>query len=611
VRLSRGNSGKWGVATALVALAMVFAACGSALAAQRPQVRGVTHIESKTISMAEQATLSPNYLMPVLASGYSTAVNSEASELLWPALYFFGTGQTGIGLNESLSLAYPPVYSHNDTVVTVTLKPMRWSDGADLTSRDVIFFMNLIVANKNNWGPYVPGQMPDDVTSYRALSARVVQFKLNASYNPVWFTDDQLSLIVPIPQQSWDRTSPRGPVGNYDETAAGARKVFNFLNSQAKSVANYDTNPLWRVVDGPWRMQTFSTDGELVLVPNTGYSGKNKARVRRFELVPFTSDSAEFSALLAGDLNVGYVPITDLPALDQVRGAGYTIVKGVSESINFASINFDNPTVGSLAKLRYVRQVLNRLMDQQAIIKNILGGYGYPDYGPIPPKPASAYLAASQTRNPYPYSVAMARKILLQHGWHISANGRPAVCVRPGAGRSDCGPGVPRGKVLEFNLVFESGIPSFAAEMETYKSAAGQAGVVINLRSEPFDSIISAICVDPTCISPGWEMLDWGGNGSSFVFNYPYPASGALFGLHEGVDYQPSPQFERLINYTYHAPLNKTEFAMRAYDAYAISEAPVIWQPLAYTVYAVSNKLRDIGLYASGLLAPQNWYFAG
>ena len=59
--------------------------------------------------------------------------------------------------------ANAPVYSDHDRVVTIRLKPARWSDGEAVSARDVIFWINLLKANKADWASYVPGGFPDNV----------------------------------------------------------------------------------------------------------------------------------------------------------------------------------------------------------------------------------------------------------------------------------------------------------------------------------------------------------------------------------------------------------------------------------------------------------------
>jgi hypothetical protein len=89
---------------------------------------------------------------------------------------------------------------------------------------------------------------------------------------------NELSEIVPIPQKAWDKTSASSPVGNYDTTAAGAKAVYKFINSQATQERTYASNPLWGVVDGPWKLSAFSTvTGASTFVPKLPGSGNTAA----------------------------------------------------------------------------------------------------------------------------------------------------------------------------------------------------------------------------------------------------------------------------------------------------------------------------------------------
>ena len=50
------------------------------------------------------------------------------------------------------------------------------------------------------------------------------------------------------------------------------------------------------------------------MVPNPTYSGPVKPTLKKFMELPFTSDSAEFNALVGGKVNVGYLPVQDITA---------------------------------------------------------------------------------------------------------------------------------------------------------------------------------------------------------------------------------------------------------------------------------------------------------
>ena len=127
--------------------------------------------------------------------------------------------------------------------MTINLKHYQWSDGKPVTSRDVVFWINLLRANKVNWGEYAPGFFPDDVTKVAAPSTSQVVLTLNGPVNPQWFTESELTQISPLPQHAWDKTSATGKIGNYDTSTSGARAVYKFLASAVDAAADLRDQP--------------------------------------------------------------------------------------------------------------------------------------------------------------------------------------------------------------------------------------------------------------------------------------------------------------------------------------------------------------------------------
>ena len=125
------------------------------------------------------------------------------------------------------------------------------------------------------WGGYGgPTQFPYNLKSYTAVNPNTIKFVLKAPINPTFFDDNGLDYISPIPQHAWDKESVNGPIGNYDMTPAGAAKVVAFLQKQASDTTTYTTNPLWKVIDGPWELQSFGgASSPDVFVPNPSFSG--------------------------------------------------------------------------------------------------------------------------------------------------------------------------------------------------------------------------------------------------------------------------------------------------------------------------------------------------
>ncbi len=594
-----------GVATvtsvSLIIAMVVFGATGASAATKKH----ATASHGAIVTMAEGAQGTPNNIMPFVSGANNSQANTNLQEQMWPTLYTIGTAKNVNQLNGPLSLASAPVYSHGDTQVSFTLKPFKWSDGAPLTARDVTFFMNLLKANKTAWAHYTPGDMPTNVVSWTTHGTSTVVFKLNRAYNPTWFTDDELAYIVPLPQKAWDKESSTGAVGTYDTTTAGAKAVYNFLNKAGEDTATYGTNPLWQVVDGAWKIKQYTSNGFVALVPNKAYSGPDKPKIAEFEEKPFTSSTAEFNALLGGNLDIGYVPLNDLAEKSRVQSAGYHIVRSELLAVDMLSLNYYSPVVGPLVKQLYIRKALNDVMDQPAQLSAILDKTGgYADYGPLPPVPKTPYLAPGQKKNPF--NISAARKLLTSHGWKIPSSGA-ATCVRPGTGPKDCGAGIPKGKSLTFSLIYVTGSGYLTSTMQNYKSDAGKAGIVVNLSQQPFNSIVGDICGTATCNSPGWQIANWGA-GFSWNFGSPYPVGATMFEGHVGLDYPVPKKLASLITATETASGSKTVEAMRAYDAWVVNNAPEVWQLETYYMNAVSSKLKGVVFYpVTGNVFPQNF----
>jgi peptide/nickel transport system substrate-binding protein len=245
---------------AVAALALLASACssssGSGTASNGQPASG------GTATFAEPPGTSPNYIFPMITAAYYSVANIEQFQRLsFRSLYWIGNGQGQPVVDPARSLAALPVYSKNDSVVTIHLGNYKWSDGQPVTARDVGFWINLLKANKGSFAAYIPGEFPDNLKSYKIVDPKTVVLTLTGPYNPTWFTYDQLSQITPLPVQAWDKTSATGKIGNYDTTTAGAKAVFAFLTAQSKDIATYGSNPLWKTVDGPWKLVNYQSDG--------------------------------------------------------------------------------------------------------------------------------------------------------------------------------------------------------------------------------------------------------------------------------------------------------------------------------------------------------------
>ena len=550
-------------------------------------------------------------IFPIVSGPQITPFNQQDFQwLMYRPLYWYG-GQPGneFGLYQQISLAYPPVYSDNDTVITVKLKKYYWSDGTPVTARDVTFFVNLIKANKDYWGYYTPGEFPDNVKSVQAVNSSTVRFTLTRSFSPQWYNASELSEIIPLPQHVWDKTSASGKVGNYDETAAGAVSVFKYLLSQAQSVNTYASNPLWQVVNGPFRLKSYSTRGDIVLVPNKHYSGTPKPRLKELIERPFTSPTAEFNSLLAGTgLTEGSVPSQDDSQIPALKAAGYRVFNTLTYGFNYVVINFNSPNAGYLFRQLYIRQALQHLVDQPQDVKFAYHGNATASYGPVPLAPTSPFTTSYERSNPYPFSVADAESLLRSHGWAVHSGGTDT-CAKPGTGPSECGAGIPAGKALKFKILYASGDPGYQVMMENFQSDARSAGITLELSQGQFNQItgVTGVCAmgSKAC---NWDGVMYGGTTMDI-----YPTGNGMFNTDaNGQGNYSSSEANQLINATEYEP-GLSHFY--TYENYISQQLPFIFMPWEQVGInnVVAKNLTGFTADEDNPFAdtfPENWYFS-
>jgi peptide/nickel transport system substrate-binding protein len=609
------------LATVAVVAAVAVAAAACSFSSTPASSSGGTPVKGGTVSVALPASQAPpSWIFPFYAITNASVYNGQQFQwLMYRPLYFFGNNtDTDVAINYPLSLANAPVYSNGGKTVTVTLKGWKWSNGETVDANSVLFFLNMAFAEKANWYAYAPGLLPDNVVSATA-SGTTLTLQLDKSYSSLWYTYNQLAELTPIPE-SWDVTSLSGAPGSggctTDSAADGWAKckaVYAFLTAQSKIANSYATSPLWSVVDGPWKLSSFSTTGHVTMVPNTKYSGSPKPTLAAIKFVQL-SDSAEYMALKTRQLDVGYIPSADLPpkpansvlpATNPV-GSGYNLQPFYTFAITYAQLNFNNPQVGWMVRQLYMRQALQSVFDQPGIIKSIWRGYALPTSGPVPnTPPGNQWIPAAQTQNnsqgPYPFSIAKAKSLLASHGW--SEVGGVMTCQDP----AKCGTGVKKGQPAKFTFAYLTGNAAVTAQWQAYKSDASKAGIGINLVGQTQNTIIgeSAPCapMGPKCAVQVFAIGGWEFNGPGFEpTGEPLFATGA--GSNSG-NYS-DPAMDNLITATH------TSSAMSAfvnYATYGAQQLPFIWAPNPYMIQAVSTKLNGVSFNALFTLLPEYWHF--
>jgi peptide/nickel transport system substrate-binding protein len=605
---------------AIAALALAAAGCASGSSGSTGSSSSGTPVKGGTASIALPPGTTLSWIFPFYAITNSSVYNSEQFQwLMFRPLYMFGNNTANdVAINYPLSPANAPVYTNGGKTVAVTMKGWKWSNGETVDADSLMFYMNMIEAEKANWYAVTPGLLPDNVASYAKTGPNTVTFQLKQAYSSIWYTYNQLAELNPMPA-AWDVTSltaKAGSGGCITDTAADkwakCKAVYTFLTAQSKISGTYASSPLWQVVDGPWKLSAYSADGHVTMVPNKAYSGSPKPSLAAIKFLPYTDDTTEYTALKTGQVDVGYVPSQDLPPkpagatlpATNPLGSAYNLQAFYSFGIYYAQPNFNNPTVGFMIRQLYMRQALQEVFDQPGIDKAIYRGYAVPDSGPAPnTPPGNQWTPKLQTTNngqgPYPFNIAKAKAALTSHGW--SMVGGVMECQDP----SKCGTGITKGQKASFTYVYATGQASVTAQWQAYKSDASKAGIDINLVGQTFNTIIgeSAPCapMGPKCNVQVFAFGGWGFNGPGFEpTGEPLFATGA--GSNSG-NYS-DPQMDKLITAT-HTSSSLSTF--NQYATYGAQQLPFIWAPNPYGIQAVSSKLKNVTFNALYTLLPEYW----
>ncbi|MCS7057761.1 MAG: ABC transporter substrate-binding protein [Meiothermus sp.] len=229
---------------------------------------------------------------------------------------------------------------------------------------------------------------------------------------------------------------------------------------------------------GPYRFVRWVRDQQFELEANPNYWA-GAPRIRRAIFRPIPEASSRVAELLSGGVDI----ITNLApeAAATVRASGAAEVRGVPSIRNiFVILNTGGRPDSPLANPK-VRLALNYAVDKQAIVRNVLGGFGRPIGCPL-----NEYIFGYDARScqPYEYNPARARQLLAEAGY---PNGFTMTM------------GSPSGRYLNDRQVAEAIVGQLA-----------QVGVRVELRVQEWSTYVAQIL--ERRIPTDAVLLGWGNN---------------------------------------------------------------------------------------------------
>ncbi|GGQ98565.1 ABC transporter substrate-binding protein [Streptomyces flaveolus] len=226
-------------------------------------------------------------------------------------------------------------------------KDLTFSNGDPLTSRDVKFSFDRVLAIDDPAGPAVMFKTLDAVET---PDERTVVFRLN----------------VP------DATFP-------SKIASGAGSLVNH-REYPKNQLRTDGEA---VGSGPYTLESVSA-GQAVFAVNPEYRGTAEPENSGVTLRFFHGDQAALKkALLAGEVDIAYRGLSAADIADiEARGEhdGVHVVEGNSAEVQHLVFNMEDPVAGALA----VRRAVAHILDREALIDKVYRDTAIPLYSIVP-----------------------------------------------------------------------------------------------------------------------------------------------------------------------------------------------------------------------------------
>ncbi len=326
----------------------------------------------------------PRTINPVLAV---SDVDRDISALVYAGLTKYDNGSFVPDLADSWTI------SPDGLTYDFVLKQNRsFQDKTPLTADDVAFTIQKI----QNPALKSPHQADWANVTVKQVSASEIQFTLKQPYSGFLAN----TTIGIIPKHIWNNVS--------DD---------QFIFSQ------YNIEPIGA---GPYVVDTVSRDGggiptSFSLSTWSGYNGRHPY----IQTITFSFFSNQVKAVEA--LNAG--TIDSLPAIDPGAASklasntaeGYTVLKAPLPRIFGV---FFNQTQAPILSDSVVRDALDMATDRNAIINNVLYGYGDPAYGPIPDMLLRDLgITSTQASSSQKARITSAQNLLEKNGWRKNSAG--------------------------------------------------------------------------------------------------------------------------------------------------------------------------------------------
>ena len=343
---------------------------------------------------------------------------------------------------------------------------VRFSDGEPLTARDVAFTINSICASTTS---EVDLSMVDEAV---ALSDTKVELQLNKPYNALLYT---LAVLGIVPEHAYGESYGEHPVGS-----------------------------------GRYLLERWDRGQQAIFVANPDYYGEPPLMDR--VVVVFMEEDAALAAVAAGEVDIAYTYAThanqafegyELVSYATVDSRGISLPTqpaGGTKSEGGTSYAMGNDVTSDLS----VRRALTYAIDRDAVIENVLSGYGKPAYSVSDDMPwSSDDMKVELDRD-------LAARLLDDAGWAIGSDGVRAK----------------NGVRAAFDIWYSSDDSARQAIANELSNQFAQIGIEASPRGGSWDEIYSHQYEQPV-------LWGWGSNSPIEVYALNYSTGWGNYACYE------------------------------------------------------------------------------
>ncbi|MDD2717089.1 MAG: peptide-binding protein [Candidatus Wallbacteria bacterium] len=257
---------------------------------------------------------------------------------------------------------------------------IKWHDGVPFSAEDVKFTYDLLLHTVTPIGLSSTLDEVDTLEIIDPFTLRARYKKITSSYLKCW-------LFQILPRHLYQG-------GNLAESS-------------------YNRQP---VGTGPFRFVEWVPQEKIILKANSDYF-TGRPFIDNYICTVIPDPSMAYLGLLRGDIDIlRLTPDQYLKHADETEfKTRYNIQRFFSLDYTFLGFNLDNPLFSD----RLVRRALTMAVNRQAIIDDVLYGYGKQISGPFPPD----YWAYDRGIMPWPYSTSEAVTLLSQAGYRPASDG--------------------------------------------------------------------------------------------------------------------------------------------------------------------------------------------